>query len=570
MSKTKDILECIGNKLEGLYITHIEYTGLFKKDNLNTKLLKKQLPLCIDTITSNDEKLIIVNSNSDEEEFAFVCSFSERSNLSFDKGKYTQIIFTISRKTSKGMYKEKKKLYYEDKYEKDFIKLATTEEEIIDIFKDIDTDEEIWKSPPNLSKYLVSTHGRIRNIKSGRIMTATPNPSGYIRVHCSNDMGKSEKYPLHQLVALTFIDNPLGKKYVDHINRVRHCNYVKNLRWVTILENSQNVSKPSGLKVRAVNQYDLDGNITKQWPSIISIINKLIITRESIAKACKTGNILLKSSWAYVDSIPIPGEEWKTIEINGHIIQASSAGRLKTASNNIIYGYNIRSGYKGATINGKEFLVHRIICQAFFPIDNPELYQVNHKDSDKKNNCKDNLEWCTNKDNQLHSIIARGTAKSLLPVRQYSLTGNLIKEFSTMREAFLSLGKRSNTDMVKVCDRKTLSCAGFIWRYASEKLKRVKPIHEKQNRRSVDMYSSDVKNYIKTFCDAKEAANEVSLKSEENILAVCEGRKKFAGGYFWRYTNTYEDGESEEETEEKPKKKKAIIVVRKSKYTKEE
>ena len=44
--------------------------------------------------------------------------------------------------------------------------------------------------------------------------------------------------------------------------------------------------------------------------------------------------------------------------------------------------------------SGKQFSVHRCVALAY--ISNPENYRVvNHKDGDKSNNHKDNLEWCS-------------------------------------------------------------------------------------------------------------------------------------------------------------------------------
>lgn len=65
-----------------------------------------------------------------------------------------------------------------------------------------------------------------------------------------------------------------------------------------------------------------------------------------------------------------------------------------------------KDGYKKIELNykGKRFYkrVHRLVAEAFIP--NPNNYpQVNHKNGVVSDNRVDNLEWCTNEYNQIHS-----------------------------------------------------------------------------------------------------------------------------------------------------------------------
>lgn len=62
--------------------------------------------------------------------------------------------------------------------------------------------------------------------------------------------------------------------------------------------------------------------------------------------------------------------------------------------------------FKVARKTNRTRLVHRLVAEAFLP--NPDaLPHVNHKNLDKTDNRVDNLEWCTEAQNQQHAA-ARG------------------------------------------------------------------------------------------------------------------------------------------------------------------
>lgn len=56
--------------------------------------------------------------------------------------------------------------------------------------------------------------------------------------------------------------------------------------------------------------------------------------------------------------------------------------------------------------NGKHryYFRHRLVMLCFKPIDNADEMQVNHINGNKADNRLENLEWCTNRENQLHAV----------------------------------------------------------------------------------------------------------------------------------------------------------------------
>ena len=65
---------------------------------------------------------------------------------------------------------------------------------------------------------------------------------GYLKLQLYKE-GKSSTMKIHKLVAEAFVDNPEGKRCVDHIDGDRANNHRENLRYATYSENNRNTSK---------------------------------------------------------------------------------------------------------------------------------------------------------------------------------------------------------------------------------------------------------------------------------------------------------------------------------------
>lgn len=84
----------------------------------------------------------------------------------------------------------------------------------------------------NHINYAIDENGNFHNMKTKRQLKQTPGNHGYLTVYVD---GKNRL--VHRLVAETFIENPLNKPCVNHIDGNKQNNSIDNLEFVSYTGN---------------------------------------------------------------------------------------------------------------------------------------------------------------------------------------------------------------------------------------------------------------------------------------------------------------------------------------------
>lgn len=187
--------------------------------------------------------------------------------------------------------------------------------------------KEVWKNIPGFEgKYLASNLGRVKSlprngtIKEERVL-ALCRSKRYDAIGLRKN-GEKQRYPLHRIIAKTFVPNPLGLPQVDHIDGNSHNNCANNLRWVTARENCNN---PITLKrhndkmlelrrnehCKPIQQIDKAGNVIAAYISIREAARVTGLNKTNISTAARHKKVWVSDHYATVQTAG--GYYWKFV-----------------------------------------------------------------------------------------------------------------------------------------------------------------------------------------------------------------------------------------------------------------
>ena len=109
---------------------------------------------------------------------------------------------------------------------------------------------EQWRLIDGYDNYEISSHGRVRNNETSKILKIYAEKTGYFSLGLYKDK-KKKQHRIHCLVGSAFLEKKEGDIEVDHIDHNRANNMLSNLRWTSKSGNQRN---------RSNNKNNISGN----------------------------------------------------------------------------------------------------------------------------------------------------------------------------------------------------------------------------------------------------------------------------------------------------------------------
>lgn len=173
--------------------------------------------------------------------------------------------------------------------------------------------EEIWKDIPEYEGlYQASNLGKIKSLEKynykghhnfEKILKQIENKNGYYYVSlCKNK--KVKIYPIHKLIAKTFLQNPNNFSCINHKDGNKHNNCIENLEFCTYSHNEKEAYRIGLKKTIPTAQYDESMNLIEIFVSRAKASEKTGVAEADIWRVCKG---IRKTAggyvWRYADEI---------------------------------------------------------------------------------------------------------------------------------------------------------------------------------------------------------------------------------------------------------------------------
>lgn len=193
------------------------------------------------------------------------------------------------------------------------------------------------------NKYEVLSTGQVLSYsKNGNVKSVgRQNNQGYVIVTLHSNK-KSQVKLVHRLVAEAFLPKVEGKDIVDHIDEDKTNNAVSNLRWCSILENTNFYNTKDGRR----HHIKL---AKKRKDQLRSAQNNLIIEKKKFNDFVKTSNKELDEANKSINKLKLKLEEYKNkLIVKEEKLRKLEANIAQSKANYI--GFKDTSGMKFSSV----------------------------------------------------------------------------------------------------------------------------------------------------------------------------------------------------------------------------
>ena len=334
-------------------------------------------------------------------------------------------------------------------------------------------DEEWRPIGSEYPGYYAFSGGRIKGL-NGKIFNSKLLRSGYVSCCIINNHSESVNRRVHILVAMTFIPNPESKPVVNHINGVRNDNQVSNLEWVTYSDNS-------GLL--RVNNTRGDNR------------------RRRVVQYTLTGQQI---------------QIWDSVVAAAHGISGSTTSMCRSCS-------DIESTYRGYKWRYYDDMINQLPGEEWKSvICKDREFRVSNFGRIKTNNGR--IIGSEANDGYMR-ITVSGTYFSVH--RLVCLAWKPIENSETLVVNHIDNNRNNN----QVENLEWVTTSGNLNHYCQNFL-----VRGSYNRgRAVEQLRQDG-TVIEIFESAKKAFESTGVQAS-NLTRVCQGKRKSAGEFLWRYCN---------------------------------
>jgi DNA-directed RNA polymerase II subunit RPB2 len=276
----------------------------------------------------------------------------------------------------------------------------------------------------------------------------------------------------------------------------------------------------------------------------------------------------------------MPTLTWKILS-NYDNYSISNTGDVKNNTTNRILKYYIRNGYKSVTLSKsnckKTFNIHTLVAEHFLKKPN-NTYVVNHINEDKLDNCVENLEYLTYRDNTLYSANSHRTKNTdSFELAQFTDIPNYNKymaskngeiysknikrlcRITVLPNGYHKIKMKSDSNVYKDLYIHVIIAMTYLNYAPSNKyvinhidgnkgnnnLENLEIVTQKDNMKHSVMINND-KLYRRAVCYTDNDNNIIAYKSAKeasintgidnsSILKSCKSDNKLAGNIKWRF-----------------------------------